>query len=154
VAGSSIGTPTAFSVGVALNLSARDLDREARVLDRKIRAGADFICTMPVYDPEALARFERLTGRLPLPVLVGVLPLAGARHAEFLHNELPGLSIPEAVRARLRGASDGREEGLRLAAELLQALRSTVAGVYLVPSFGRYEAVIELVRLARAKVSA
>lgn len=152
VAGSSIGTPTAFSVGVALNLSARNLGREARALDRKVRAGADFICTMPVYDPGALDRFERITGRLPLPVLVGVLPLAGARHAEFLHNELPGLSIPEAVRARLRAAEDGREEGLRMAGELVQALRRRVAGVYLVPSFGRYDAVIELVKLARAHV--
>ncbi|HEU5300068.1 MAG TPA: bifunctional homocysteine S-methyltransferase/methylenetetrahydrofolate reductase [bacterium] len=154
VAGSSIGTPTAFSVGVALNLSAPDLDREARVLDRKIRAGADFICTMPVYEPEALARFERIAGHLPLPVLIGVLPLAGARHAEFLHNELPGLAIPDAVRARLQSARDGREEGMRMAGELMEALRRKVAGVYLVPSFGRYDAVIELVRLARAHASA
>ncbi|HXF83093.1 MAG TPA: methylenetetrahydrofolate reductase, partial [bacterium] len=153
VAGSSIGTPTAFSVGVALNLSAPDLDREARVLERKIQSGADFICTMPIYEPEALARFERLTGRLPIPVLVGVLPLAGARHAEFLHNELPGLVIPEGVRRRLRDAADGREEGQRMAAELIEALRHQVAGVYLIPSFGRYDSVIELVRLARARAS-
>ncbi|MDR7574442.1 MAG: bifunctional homocysteine S-methyltransferase/methylenetetrahydrofolate reductase, partial [Armatimonadota bacterium] len=112
VAGNAIGTPTAFSVGVALNLSAADLDREARILDRKVRAGADFICTMPVYEPEALDRFERIGGRIPLPVLVGVLPLVSSRHAEFLHNEVPGLVVPEAVRARLRAAADGREEGL------------------------------------------
>lgn len=149
VAGNAIGTPTAFAVGVALNLSAANLDQEARILDRKVRAGADFICTMPVYDPEALDRFERLAGRVPLPVLVGVLPLAGARHAEFLHNEVPGLSVPEAVRARLRGARDGREEGLRMAEELIGHLRRRAAGIYLIPSFGRYDTVIDLVRLAK-----
>ncbi|MGH2400059.1 MAG: methylenetetrahydrofolate reductase, partial [bacterium] len=149
VAGNSIGAPTAFSVGVALNLSAPDPDREARVLERKVAAGADFICTMPVYEPEALERFERISGRLPLPVLVGVLPLASHRHAEFLHNELPGLAIPDPVRARLRDAADGREEGLRISEDLIAALRRRVAGIYLVPSFGRYDGVIELTRLAR-----
>lgn len=154
VAGNAIGAPTAFSVGVALNLSAPDLDREARVLERKVRAGADFICTMPVYDPDALDRLERIIGRIPLPVLVGVLPLAGHRHAEFLHNELPGLSIPEWVRARLRAAADGREDGLRLAEELIGSLRRRAAGIYLIPSFGRYDGVIELVRLARSRAPA
>lgn len=154
VAGNSIGAPTAFSIGVALNLSAPDLDREARVLERKITAGADFICTMPVYEPEALERFERIIGRLPIPVLIGVLPLASHRHAEFLHNELPGLSIPDRVRNRLRDGADGREEGLRIAEELIATLRRRIAGIYLIPSFGRYEGVIELARLARAHAPA
>lgn len=150
VAGNSIGTPTAFSIGVALNLSAPDPDREARVLERKIAAGADFICTMPVYEPEALERFERISGRLSIPVLVGLLPLASHRHAEFLHNELPGLTIPDRIRTRLRDAADGREEGLRIAEDLIAALRRRAAGIYLIPSFGRYDGVIELARLARA----
>ncbi|MDP3768648.1 MAG: bifunctional homocysteine S-methyltransferase/methylenetetrahydrofolate reductase, partial [Dehalococcoidia bacterium] len=154
VAGNSIGTPTAFSIGVALNLSAPDLDREARVLERKVAAGADFICTMPVYEPEALERFERISGRLSLPVLVGVLPLVSHRHAEFLHNELPGLTIPDRVRTRLRDAADGREEGLRIAEDLIATLRRRAAGIYLIPSFGRYEGVIELARLARAHAPA
>lgn len=149
VAGNPIGTPTAFSVGVALNLSAPDLDREAKVLERKIAAGADFICTMPVYEPEALDRFAKMMGGIPVPMLVGVLPLVSHRHAEFLHNELPGLSIPAWVRERIRAASDGRDEGIRVAHELLSAIRSRVAGLYLVPSFGRYDSVVEMVRLAR-----
>jgi len=154
VAGNSIGTPTSFSIGVALNLSAPDSDREARVLERKVAAGADFICTMPVYEPEALERFERISGRLSLPVLVGVLPLVSHRHAEFLHNELPGLTIPDRVRTRLRDAADGREEGLRIAEDLIATLRRRAAGIYLIPSFGRYEGVIELARLARAHAPA
>ena len=150
VAGNAIGAPTAFTVGVALNVTARDLDREAHVLDQKIRAGADFICTMPVYDLEALDRLLRVTGRLPLPLIVGVLPLVSHRHAEFLHNELPGLSIPSWVRARLREAADPRQEGMRLAAEFIEAVRGRIGGVYLIPSFGRYDGVVELARLARA----
>jgi methionine synthase / methylenetetrahydrofolate reductase(NADPH) len=152
VAGNAIGAPTAFTVGVALNVTARDLHREAQVLEQKVRAGADFICTMPVYEPEALDRVLQVTGRLPLPLIVGVLPLVSYRHAEFLHNELPGLSIPAWVRERLRDAADPRQEGVRLAAELIEALRPRIGGVYLIPSFGRYDGVIELARLARAKV--
>jgi homocysteine S-methyltransferase len=153
VAGNSIGAPTAFTVGVALNLSAPDPDKEARVLERKIAAGADFVCTMPVYEPDALDRFVRILGGIPIPVLVGVLPLVSARHAEFLHNELPGFSIPEWVRQKMRLAGNGgRETGLRIALDLLSAIRSSVSGAYLVPSFGRYEGVAELVRVARAPV--
>ncbi len=149
VAGNPIGAPTAFTVGVALNLAAPDLDKEARVLERKVAAGADFICTMPVYEPDALDRFVRITGGLPLPALIGVLPLVSYRHAEFLHNELPGFAVPAWVRERMRLASDAREEGVGIAHELVEAIRSRVAGVYLIPSFGRFDAVLELVRLAR-----
>jgi len=155
VAKNSIGTPTAFTVGVALNLAAPDLAKEARALERKIRAGADFICTMPIYEPEVLDRFRHLLGGIPIPVLLGILPLAGHRHAEFLHNELPGFSVPSWVRERLRKAgSDGREEGIRIAHDLLTAVRPHVAGIYLVPSFGRYEGVIELVKVARERATA
>lgn len=153
VAGNPIGAPTAFTVGVALNPSAPDLDKEAKVLERKIQAGADFICTMPVFEAEALDRLIRRLGGLPVPLLMGLLPLVSHRHAEFLHNELPGLSIPKAVRLRMGAAADGRDEGVRIAAELLSAVRSHVAGVYLVPSFGRYEAVIELAKLSKERVT-
>jgi 5,10-methylenetetrahydrofolate reductase len=150
VAGNSIGTPTSFLVGVALNMAARDLDRELRALERKLAAGADFVCTMPIFEPETLDRFLARVGSLPVPMLVGVLPLHSARHAEFLHNELPGMVVPEAIRAHMRQAKDGREAGLRLARELLAALRARVAGAYLVPSFGRYDRVVQLIAEVRA----
>jgi methionine synthase I (cobalamin-dependent)/5,10-methylenetetrahydrofolate reductase len=153
VAGNPIGAPTAFTIGVALNPSAPDLDKEAKVLERKVRSGADFICTMPVFEAEALDRLIRILGGLPVPLLLGVLPLVSHRHAEFLHNELPGLSIPKDVRLRMRDAADGKDEGVRIASELLSAIRSRVAGVYLVPSFGRYDAVIELVKLSKERVT-
>jgi methionine synthase I (cobalamin-dependent)/5,10-methylenetetrahydrofolate reductase len=153
VAGNSIGAPTAFTVGVALNLSAPDLDKEARILARKIEAGADFVCTMPIYEPDAVDKFARILGGIPIPVLVGVLPLVSARHAEFLHNELPGFAIPEWVRRKMRLAGNGsREVGLQIATELLSAVRSTVAGAYLVPSFGRYDGIAELIQVAKVPV--
>jgi len=154
VAGNPIGTPTAFTVGVALNLAAPDLSKEAKVLERKVAAGADFICTMPVYEPEALDRFARIFGGLPLPTLMGVLPLVSHRHAEFLHNELPGFAVPAWIRERMRLAPDAREEGVRIALDLLENIRPRCGGVYLIPSFGRYDAVLELVRQARAHVKA
>ena len=153
VAGNSIGVPTAFTVGVALNLSAPDLDKEARILERKIEAGADFICTMPVYEPDALDRFARVMGRIPVPVLVGVLPLVSARHAEFLGNELPGFAIPGWVHEQIRGAgARSREVGLQISLDLISAIRPATAGVYLIPSFGRFDGVVELIKVAKVPV--
>ncbi|MBI4279060.1 MAG: bifunctional homocysteine S-methyltransferase/methylenetetrahydrofolate reductase [Armatimonadetes bacterium] len=147
VAGNSIGQPTSFLVGVALNMGARALDKEMRVLERKISAGADFVCTMPIYEVETFDRFVARFGGVPIPILVGVMPLQSDRHAEFLHNELPGSSIPEWVRERMRRAgSDGREEGHRMALELVEVVGQRAAGVYLIPSFGRYRAMADLVR--------
>lgn len=154
VAGNSIGSPTRFLVGVALNLAARDPAREARALERKLAAGGDFICTMPIFEPDTLDRFLDRFGPLPVPVLIGVLPLHNARHAEFLHNELPGMVVPEGVRAQMREARDAREVGQRQARELLLAIRDRVAGAYFIPSFGRYDRIIDLVREVRTALPA
>jgi len=148
-AGSAIGQPTGFLVGVALNLGARDLRREARVLHRKIEAGADFALTQPIYDPTAVRRFratyEERYGALNLPIFAGILPLQNLAHAEFLHNEVPGILIPESIRERMRKAGTrGPEVGIKLARELLVTLAKFVQGVYLMPAFGRYEQVGEI----------
>jgi homocysteine S-methyltransferase len=91
-------------------------------------------------------------GGFPLPLLLGVLPLQSARHAEFLHNEVPGITIPDAARTALHAAGDrGAEVGLQMALELLEAVDSRVAGTYVMPSFGRYEQAAELVRRLRAR---
>jgi len=148
--GNPIGAPTRFLVGVALNMGASNLDRELRGLDRKLAAGSDFVCTMPIFEPQVLDRFLTRVGVLPVPMLIGVLPLHGVRHAEFLHNELPGMTIPDAVRAQLREARDGRETGFRLAREMLLSIRDRVNGAYLIPSFSRYDRVADLVGELRA----
>jgi len=154
-AGSSIGQPTNFLVGCALSLAAPDLDREMSVLHKKIEAGADFALSQPVYDVAVMRRFleyhEERHGPLSLPILVGVLPLYGVRHAEFLHNEVPGISIPDAIRERMRRAGeDGPLEGVRIACELLLELRELVQGVYLMPAFNRFDLVAEVIEQARA----
>lgn len=149
LAGNDLGQPTGFLVGAALNMGARDLDRELGALERKLRAGADFLCTMPIFEPETLSRVLDRTGTLPVPLLVGVLPLHGLRHAEFLHNEVPGMVIPAPLRAALRETRDARQLGIRLAADLLAEIQPRAQGVYLIPSFGRYDRVLHLVEELR-----
>ncbi len=148
-AGNSIGQPTTFSVGCALNMGAPDLDQEIKTLQKKIEAGADFALTQSVYEPSVveifLKRYRERHGDLALPVLVGVLPLYGARHAAFLHNEVPGISIPDAVRLQIDAGGDvAPQVGVALATDLLNNLRGMVQGAYLIPPFGRYDMAAEI----------
>jgi methionine synthase / methylenetetrahydrofolate reductase(NADPH) len=157
-AGSPIGQRAGFTIACALNPTAADAATEWDRLERKLAAGAHLIMTQPLYDraqveamlAEAQRRFG--PGGFPVPVLLGVLPLQSARHAEFLHNEVPGITIPEAARAALREAGDrGAEVGLEMTLALLEQVESRVAGTYVMPSFGRYEQAAELVRRLRAR---
>ncbi len=148
-AGSSIGAKSSFNIGAALNLNMTDeqTDQEIEKYWRKIDAGAQFIMTQPIYELAPLLRFLDRVGNPPIPMLLGCIPLHSSRHAEYLHNEVPGITIPEEVRERMRSAGEqGREEGLKLAHELLAATRSMVQGVYLMPSYGRYDVVGELTK--------
>ena len=112
--------------------------------------------TQPIYSREQWDRFmdhaaKRWPGGLPRPVLLGVLPLHTARHADFLHNEVPGISIPQEVRAAMHAAGErGAEVGLEMAHRLLESLAPLVHGTYIMPSFGRYELAAELVRRIRS----
>src|SRR5213594_2654385 len=143
--GSSIGEPTSFYVGAALNPAAEDVAREIDRFQRKVQAGARWVQTQPVYDLAELDRFLEQAGGSPVPVLVGILPLHSARHAEFLHNEVPGITIPDPIRARLRDAGDGALQiGIEMAQRLVCEIRGRYAGLYLVPSFGRFEVVAEV----------
>jgi methionine synthase / methylenetetrahydrofolate reductase(NADPH) len=142
--GNSVGEPTAFCVGAALDPAAADPVREMERLLAKAEAGAQWCQTQPVYDLEVLERFFQRT-RSPIPVVVGVLPLHSSRHAEFLHNEVPGITVPDAVRARMREAGDkGLRAGIETAQSLVHVIRGAYAGVYLMPSFGRFEVVAEV----------
>jgi homocysteine S-methyltransferase len=159
-AGSSIGEPTSFFAGAAAAPSAPDLDREVRLLKRKVDAGARFLLTQPFFGAEPLRSlrdaYERLVGEpLDVPILAGVLPLVSARHATFLHNEVPGIDIPERVRDLMAGAGDDGDvawkTGLSLTTDLLSELRAAgVAGIYVMPQFGRYDRAAEVVEAARA----
>src|SRR5947209_6112254 len=148
--GSSIGDPTAFCIGAALNPAAEDVAREIERFQRKVRAGARWVQTQPVYDLSQIDRFLERAGGSPVPILVGILPLHSARHAEFLHNEVPGITIPAGVRRRLREAGDGAlRVGIEMAQELVRAVRARYAGAYLMPSFGRFEVVAEVLDAIR-----
>lgn len=155
-AGADLGGATSFVVGCALNPGAPDPDRELRVLRRKVAAGADFVLTQPVFDPDELRRFLQryrdLFGPLSIPVLAGILPLAGERHAEFLHNEVPGIQIPEPLRRRVAAAAQPQAEGQRIALELIEAAADSAQGIYLMPAFGRYDLAAELIEGVRARL--
>ena len=159
-AGRPIGAAAGFTIACALDPTAGDLDGELDRLTGKLEAGADLIMTQPIY---ALEQWQRLMDRaaarwgdrLPRPVLLGVLPLHTSRHAEFLHNEVPGITIPDGVRAQMSGAGDrSAEVGLEMALELLDQMKGLVDGTYIMPSFGRYEQGAELVRRLRLELPA
>ena len=157
-AGRPIGAPAGFTIACALDPTAEELDKEIDRLAGKIEAGAHLIMTQPIYATEQWDRFmdraaARWGDRLPRPVLFGVLPLHTARHAEFLHHEVPGITIPDDVRAAMQAAGErGTVVGLEQSLELLQRMRDHVDGTYIMPSFGRYEQSAELVRRVRAEL--
>ncbi|TMC64282.1 MAG: bifunctional homocysteine S-methyltransferase/methylenetetrahydrofolate reductase [Chloroflexota bacterium] len=149
-AGSSIGAQASFHIGMALNLNMTEQETEQEIdkYRRKIEAGAHFIMTQPIYELARLECFLARVGKPPIPMLLGCIPLHSSRHAEFLHNEVPGITIPDDVRSRMRAAGDqGHEEGLKLAQELLTSARSMIQGVYLMPSYGRYDVVSKLTKM-------
>jgi homocysteine S-methyltransferase len=149
-AGADIGQPTSFFVGCALNLAPQNIEREIKNLRRKLEAGAGFALTQPVYEPSFaegfLERYKNEYGPLEIPLLVGVLPLYGTRHATFLHNEVPGISIPIEIRDRLSEAGkDAPQVGVQIALELIEEMRSWANGIYLMPAFHRYDLAAEVV---------
>jgi 5,10-methylenetetrahydrofolate reductase len=156
-AGSSIGAKSSFHIGAALNLNMTDeqVDQEIDKYQRKIKAGAHFIMTQPIYELAPLQRFLARAGKPPIPMLLGCIPLNNTRHAEFLHNEVPGITIPDAVRQRMRDAGDqSHEEGLKIAEELLTSARELVQGVYIETSYQRYDVAVRLTELLKSATGA
>ncbi|HKQ18488.1 MAG TPA: bifunctional homocysteine S-methyltransferase/methylenetetrahydrofolate reductase [Candidatus Eisenbacteria bacterium] len=140
--GNSIGEPTRFMIGCAVNPTAENFDEELTRFRNKIEAGAEFAMTQPLYELDTLVRFLDAIGKPRIPVLLGLLPLQSHRHAEFLHNEVPGIVIPEPARTAMREGGDrGVEIGIEMCRKLLLEARDLVEGAYLMPSFGRYEVV-------------
>ncbi len=154
--GASIGEPTSFVVGCAVSPNAGDLEKEVKLLRKKVEAGCSFGLSQPMFTPEPLERLrsayrERYADDLALPILAGVLPLVSSRHAEFLHNEVPGIVVPDDVRDRMvKAGEDGEAEGLALARDLVAALRERAAGIYLMPPFERFDLAADVVEAARS----
>jgi len=153
IAGNTIGTPLTLSIGCALNPTTQNRALELDRIRRKIEAGADFIMTQPIYRKSDLTDFLDEMEGSPVPLLVGIMPLHSSKHAEYLHNEVPGISIPKHIReAMAKAGEEGAKVGLQLAEELLEELRPIIQGTYLVPSFGRYEDMAALVTRLKSKV--
>jgi methionine synthase I (cobalamin-dependent) len=146
--GKPLGAATGFLCATGVEPAAQDYPRELERLRAKIDAGAEFIMTQPVYDEALLDRLLVDVAPLGVPVLVGLLPLASHRNAEFLHNEVPGMSVPEAIRERMRkagGGDAGRNEGIVIAREMLTRVKDRVAGAYIMPPFGRYQLALDVI---------
>jgi 5,10-methylenetetrahydrofolate reductase len=137
--GRAIDAPTSFFVGVAVNPSADDLDLELERFHAKLEAGAQFAMTQVLFDLAYLDAFlAHFGGRCPIPLLVGVWPMPSHQLAVRVHNEVPGMVVPDPVLGRLRAAgADAVEEGRTLARELIAESREKAAGVYLVAPFRR-----------------
>jgi methionine synthase I (cobalamin-dependent)/5,10-methylenetetrahydrofolate reductase len=154
--GTSIGQPTNFFVGAALNLCPKDMDNEVKNLHRKINAGADFFLTQPIYrptdGPNLIEAYEAKHGKLDKPILAGILPLVSAKHANFLHHEVPGVFIPDEARRKIEIAGDtenGVKVGVELAVELIEQVKGWASGVYFMPQFHRYDMVAEIIEAVK-----
>ncbi len=144
LAGNPIGAPSGFSIGVGVNPGAINLDDELRRLDWKIEAGAEYMITQPVFDISILEKFLKRVEHIKLPVLCGIWPLVSYRNAEFMNNEVPGASVPERILERMRktgSKEEGFREGVQIAKETFQEVRSRVAGVQIAAPLGRVDAV-------------
>jgi homocysteine S-methyltransferase len=147
--GNAIGEPTRFVVGVGVNPAALDRENERRRFEWKVEAGAEYAITQPVFDPQQLELFLRSVESLGIPVVAGIWPLVSVRNAEFLANEVPGVTVPEEIIARMRRANavskeHAVQEGITIAREMLERVRPEVAGVQVSAPFGKAELALEV----------
>ena len=151
-AGKSISAATRFVIGCTFNPNSRNLDAQVSRLERKIAAGAQYVMTQPVFDLRVLDAMTTRTQGLGIPIFTGVWPLLSGRQAEFLHNEVPGILVPDEVRSRMAGTEgdEGAARGLEIAREISKAALERFPGVYLITPFLRYSATVELAAFARS----
>jgi homocysteine S-methyltransferase len=152
IGGGQIGSPTAFHIGVAVNPSALDLDHEHRRFKYKVEAGAEFAITQPVFDVRPLVEFLERSD-VSIPVLASITPLESLRHAEFMANEVPGVSVSAAVVERMRRAeAAGRAaaEGLAIASEIAAEVRPHVQGIQISTAAGAIESALGVMKALAA----
>jgi homocysteine S-methyltransferase len=145
--GNPIGCGTGFTIGAAFNPNTKNTALQAERLRKKAANGAVFAQSQPIYDPRLFFESCQLLGEDSIPLLPGIMPLVSERNAEYLHNEVPGISVPEEIRARMKGLEKeaGVREGLAIAMELISAIFHRAGGFYLIPPFGKYELAVELI---------
>jgi methionine synthase I (cobalamin-dependent)/5,10-methylenetetrahydrofolate reductase len=150
LAGNLIGPALGFHIGCGADPSKPDMEKEVRRLEAKVGAGAEYVMTQPVYDPRTLERFLSMITHIEVPLLVGILPLYSHRNAEFLHNEVPGMSIPDDIRERMRKAGSGEKaqaEGVAIAQDATRVARDTAQGVYIMPPFNKAELALRVIEV-------
>jgi len=145
--GNPIGGGTGFTIGAAFNPNTKNMNVQADRLRKKVAGGARFTQTQPIYDPAILFAALAATGDITIPFLPGIMPLVSERNAEYLNNEVPGICVPDSVRARMKGLDKeaGARVGLAIAKEFIDATIGAVGGYYLIPPFGKYELAVELI---------
>ena len=149
LAGKPIGDPTKLFIGVGANPGAIDFDEEMRRFELKVKGGAEYVLTQPVYDLDLFEKFHKAASPFGIPILIGILPLFSYRNAEFLHNEVPGMNIPTQIRDRMEKVGSGpkaQEEGIAIAREALQACRDLAQGVYIMPPFNKVSLALEVLK--------
>ena len=152
--GKEIAGQTSFLIATGAEPGALDYERELRRLEQKKEAGAELIMTQPVYDGKLVERFLGDVKALGMPIMIGILPLASHRNAEFLHHNVPGMQIPAEIRARMAKVGQGpaaRAEGIRIAQEALVAVKDRVQGTYIMPPFDRVESALEILDVVSDK---
>src|SRR6266550_616252 len=147
--GNPFGEPTCFTIGVGVNPGHLDLEYELRRLEWKVKAGAEYAITQPVFDVDVLERFLKRIEHLRLPIVAGIWPLLSYRNAQFMNNEVPGVSVADEVMERMRIANDkskehGLREGIAIARETLERVRDRVAGVQVSAPLGRVDLALEV----------
>jgi homocysteine S-methyltransferase len=145
--GNPIGSGTGFTIGAAFNPNTKNSALQAQRLRKKVANGAVFAQCQPIYDPALFFETLELTRDCGIPVLPGIMPLVSERNAEYLHNEVPGISVPDSIRKRMKGLEKeaGVREGLAIAREFIQATFDAAGGFYLIPPFGKYELALDLI---------
>jgi len=145
--GNTIGEPTHFLIACAVNPTAQNLDYEVSRLEKKVEAGAQIVFTQPLYEMKTLELFIKKIEHLKIPVMLGILPLRSYKHAEFLHNEVPGINIPDWVREKLFLArDDAGKVGVEISAQFLKEAKHLVSGAYLLPPFKKYHLAVEILQ--------
>lgn len=145
--GNSIGEPTNFLIACAVNPTIGNLDYEISRLEKKVEAGAQIAFTQPMYEIKTLELFIKRIEHLKIPIMLGILPLRSYKHAEFLHNEVPGINIPDWVREKLFLAhDDAGKVGIEISAQFLKEAKPLVQGAYLLPPFKKYHLAVEILQ--------
>lgn len=153
--GKSLREKTSFSVAAAFNPNVANVNKAVQRMERKIKSGANYILTQPIYSSEKMIELKKATAHIETPIFIGIMPLTSTKNAEFLHNEVPGIKLTDEVRARMKATAGNRElataESIAISKELLNTALEHFNGIYLITPFMRYDICVELVNYVQQK---